>query len=232
MLCNACFYRRRVYSLIIYVRVTCAGLSTLPTQISEHGCTHEFQTKNNNFSFNRVFGRIYWISFSKMISLVRILAKFVELLSLLFRSRKFKTKHVVSIIRIVYIQHTALSPCNRSLSQQFSALVFPGLRRPIPREFPPDLIARARARVHQTFQDLYFIFNIARVAPAMIYFHQLANRVLSNHPLGSESIHLYSYIDPFIENGTSVPCIFFTDFSSVRPPLRPLRKSGNKYLFP
>lgn len=157
-----------------------------------------------------------------------------SLLSLLFRSRKFKTKHVVSIIRIVhvYIQHTALSPCNRSLSQQFSALVFPGLRRPIPREFPPDLIARARARVHQTFQDLYFIFNIARVAPAMIYFHQLANRVLSNHPLGSESIHLYSYIDPFIENGTSVPCIFFTDFSSVRPPLRPLRKSGNKYLFP
>lgn len=147
MLCNACFYRRRVYSLIIYVRVTCAGLSTLPTQISEHGCTHEFQTKNNNFSFNRVFGRIYWISFSNMISLVRILAKFVELLSLLFKSRKFKTKHVVSIIRIVhvYIQHTALSPCNRSLSQQFSALVFPGLRRPIPREFPPDLIARARA---------------------------------------------------------------------------------------
>lgn len=23
MLCNACFYRRRVYSLIIYVRLTC-----------------------------------------------------------------------------------------------------------------------------------------------------------------------------------------------------------------
>lgn len=91
---------------------------------------------------------------------------------------------------------------------------------------------RARARVHQTFQDLYFIFNIARVAPAMIYFHQLANRVLSNHPLGSQSIRLYSLSILSSRMEQAYLVFFFRRFfiGSIGSSLR--RKSGNKYLFP
>lgn len=162
-----------------------------------------------------------------MISFVRIECKIRRVVT---RSWKFRTKYdSIDYSHAVY----ALSPCNHSflIHSTILRVGFSKPRRPIPREFPPDLIARAP--IHQTFQDLYFIFNIARVARVW-YISTPANRVLSNHPPRITVVDSPLFaIDPSIftletTTTTSAPCIFLPIFHRIDRFLPP----GNKYLFP
>lgn len=77
-------------------------------------------------------------------------------------SIEFQNNCKIIVISISKVEdQVRLYRCDRSLSQQFSAFVFPGLRRPIPREFPPDLIARARGSTR--LSKTYISFLISHV---------------------------------------------------------------------